>query len=49
MQPMPRESTAAKTSRVKKIITALDRTYPEVSDGPPLSAPPKETEELELV
>ena len=26
---MPRESTAAKTSRVKNIITTLDRTYPE--------------------
>ena len=26
---MPRESTAARTSRVKNIITALDRTYPE--------------------
>jgi endonuclease-3 len=29
MPPMPRESTAAKTSRVKNIITTLDRTYPE--------------------
>ena len=26
---MPRESTAARTSRVKNIITTLDRTYPE--------------------
>jgi endonuclease-3 len=30
MQPMPRESTAAKTSRGKKILAGLRKTYPDV-------------------
>jgi endonuclease-3 len=29
MQPMPHESTAAKTCRVKKILAGLQKTYPE--------------------